>query len=69
MPVGFAVGVEVDGAALRRLRFAGDAGGGEGGGVGDGDVAVDAIKEGGMIAGDFVEVLASGQNVLLAQRV
>ena len=61
---GFAVGVEVDGAALRWQGFAGDAGGCERGGIGDGDVAVDAIKEGGMIAGDFVEILARGQGLV-----
>ena len=58
---GFAAGVVVDGSALRWLGFAGDAGGCEGGGVGDGDVAVDAVEERGMIAGDFVEILAGGQ--------
>ena len=58
---GFAVGVEVDGSALRWLGLASDAGGGERGGVGDGDVAVDAIEKRGMIAGDFVEILARGQ--------
>ncbi len=47
---GLAVGVEVDGSALRRLGFAGDARSGEGGGVGDGDVAVDAVEKRGMAA-------------------
>ena len=47
---GLAVRIEVDGSALRRLGLAGDAGGGERGGVGDGDVAVDAIKKRGMAA-------------------
>ena len=46
------------------LGLAGDAGGGEGGGVGDGDVAVDAIEEGGMAAGDLVEILARGQDLV-----
>ena len=47
---GFAARVEVDGSALRRLCFASDAGGGECGAIGNGDVAVDAIEEGGVIA-------------------
>ena len=58
---GLAVGIEVDGSALRRHGLAGDAGGVERGGVGDGDVAVDAVEKCGMIAGDFVEILTSGQ--------
>ena len=66
---GFAAGVEVDGSALGRLRFAGDAGGGERGGVGDGDVSVDAIEEGGMAACDFVEILARGQDLLVPEGV
>ena len=65
----FAVGVEIDGSALRRLRFAGDARGCERGGVGDGDVAVDAIEKRGMIAGDFVEILARRQNFVRPERV
>ena len=64
MPVGSPLGVEVDRAALRWLCFAGDPGGCEGGGVGDGDVAVDAVKERGMIAGNFVEILARGQRLV-----
>ncbi len=66
---GLAAGVEVDGTALRRVGFAGDAGGGECGGVGDGDVAVDAIEEGGVVAGDFVEVLTRGQDFIGPQSV
>ena len=61
---GLAVGIEVDGSALRRPGVAGDAGGGERGGVGDGDMAVDAIKERGMAARDLVEILASGKHFL-----
>ena len=49
--------------------FAGDAGGGERGGVGDGDVAVDAIEERGVIASDFVEILARGQDFIGPQSV
>ena len=63
MPVGSALGVEVDGSALWRHGFAGDARGGEGSGVGNGDVAVDALEEGGMARGDQVEILARGQGL------
>ena len=66
---GFAAGIEVDGSALRWLGFAGDAGGGERGGVGDGDVAVDAIEKRRVTAGDLVEILARGQRLLGPQRV
>ena len=60
---GFAVGVEVDGAALRRGGFAGDGGCFEGGGVGVSDVAVDAAEEGGVVSRNLVEVLASGEGL------
>ncbi len=49
--------------------FAGDAGGSERGRIRDGDVTVDAIEEGGMIAGDFVEILACGQGFVGPQGV
>ena len=51
------------------IGFAGDAGGSEGSGVGDGDVAVDAVEKCRMAAGDLVEVLAGGQDLLRPQRV
>ena len=51
------------------MGFAGDARGGERGGVGDGDVAVDAIEECGMAAGNFVEILARGQNFFCPESV
>ena len=44
-------------------RGGGDAGGEEGGGVGDDDVAVGAVEDGGVAGGDFVEVLAGGEGV------
>ena len=46
---GVAGRVEVDGSAFRWGGFAGDSGGGEGGGVGDGDVAVNTVEEGGVV--------------------
>ncbi len=49
--------------------FARDAGGSEGGGIGDGDVAVDAIEERGVIAGYLVEILTRGQDFIGPQSV
>ena len=42
----------------------GDAGSEEGGGVGDEDVAVGAVEDGGVAGGDLVEVLAGGEALL-----
>ncbi len=66
---GLAAGVEVDGSALRRGGFAGDAGCRQGGRVRDGDVAIDAVEEGGVAGGDLVEVLAGGENLLVPEGV
>ncbi len=61
---GFAAGVQVDRTALRRLSLAGDAGGGERSGIGDSDVAIDAIKKREVIASHFIEILARGQDFI-----
>ena len=66
---GLAVGVEVDGSALRRHGFAGDAGGGQRGRVGDGNVPVDAIEKCRVSCRDLVEILAGGQDLFFPQRV
>ncbi len=57
---GSAGGVAVDFAAGWVGCGRGDAGGEEGGGVGDDDVAVGAIEDGGMAGGDLVQVGACG---------
>ena len=61
MPVGSPLASRSMAPPCGGCGFAVYAGGREGGGVGDGDVAVDAVEECGMVAGDFVEVLAGGQ--------
>ncbi len=58
---GIAGGVAVDLCAGRVGGGGGDVGCGEGGGVGDGHVAVDAAEDGGMAGCDGVEVGAGGE--------
>ncbi len=58
---GVAGGVAINLAANGVGGGRGDAGGEEGGGVGDNDVAVCAVEDGGVTGGDLVEVLAGGQ--------
>ena len=58
-----AFGVAVDVTALWVCRSLIDARGLEGGGIGDGDVAVDAFEEGRVFAGYSVEVRACGQSL------
>ncbi len=61
MPVGSPVASRSIFAAGRVGGCGGDVGGGEGCGVGDGDVAVGAGEDGGMAGGDGVDVLTGGE--------
>ena len=58
---GVAIGVTVDLSAGRIARSVGDVGGAKSGGVGNGDVAVGALEESGMAAGDGVEIMCRGE--------